>query len=128
MPPKTTVKKSTVKAPSSHKTPPAHRWSAKVVTDSTHPDPGLFSKGPRAIAQALASKKVSPKGPSSGMRMLNFYINRAGNNLPAERVAAMQKAKTALSGIIEKQKTAAAPKAPTKATHQGEKSTNKKSK
>jgi isocitrate/isopropylmalate dehydrogenase len=39
------------------------------------------------------------------MRMLNFYINRAGKNLSDERAAALQKAKTILSGIIAKQKT-----------------------
>jgi hypothetical protein len=52
-----------------------------------------------------ASKKVSPKGPASGMRMLNFYINSAGKNLSAERKAQLKKAKTFLSEIIKKQKT-----------------------
>jgi tRNA(adenine34) deaminase len=80
------------------------KWSAKVDTNSTHPDEGLFNKGPRAIAKALASKKVSPKGPGSGMRMLTFYINRAGKNLPQQRKDALQKAKTILSGIIADQK------------------------
>jgi Protein of unknown function (DUF3175). len=80
------------------------KWSAKVNTDSTHPDKGLFNKSPSAIAKALASKKVSPKGPASGMRMLNFYINRAGKNLSASRHTALEKAKTILSGIIADQK------------------------
>ncbi|WP_158944877.1 tRNA adenosine(34) deaminase TadA [Granulicella sp. S190] len=82
----------------------ARKWSAKVDTDSTHPDEGLFSKSASAIAKALASKKVSPKGPASGMRMLNFYINRAGKNLPQERHAELEKAKALLSEIIAKQK------------------------
>jgi hypothetical protein len=68
---------------------------------------GYLQKGPRAIALALASKKVSPRGPGSGMRMLNFYINRAGNNLNDERITALQKAKKMLSGIIAKQKNEA---------------------
>jgi tRNA(adenine34) deaminase len=80
------------------------KWSAKVDTDSTHPAEGLFTKSPPAIARALASKKVSPKGPGSGMRVLTFYINRAGKNLPKERHAALEKAKTILSGIIATQK------------------------
>lgn len=80
------------------------KWSAKVDTDSTHPDEGLFNKSPSTIAKSLASKKVSPKGPGSGMRMLTFYINRAGKNLPEERRAALAKAKTILSGIIADQK------------------------
>ena len=80
------------------------KWSAKVDTDSTHPDEGLFNKSASAIAKALASKEVSPKGPASGMRMLNFYINRAGKNLPKFRHAELEKAKTFLSEIITKQK------------------------
>lgn len=81
------------------------KWSAKVDTDSTHPDEGLFNQSASAIAKALASKKVSPKGPASGMRMLNFYINRAGKNLSSERHAELEKAKDKLSAIIAKQKT-----------------------
>lgn len=80
------------------------KWSAKVDTDSTHPDEGLFNKSASAIAKALASKKVSPKGPASGMRMLNFYINRAGKTLSKERHTELEKAKGKLSEIIAKQK------------------------
>src|SRR5712672_2609495 len=80
------------------------KWSAKVTTDSTHPDEGLFNQSAPAIAKALASKKVSPKGPASGMRMLNFYINRAGKNLSASRHAELEKAKSKLSEIIASQK------------------------
>jgi hypothetical protein len=36
--------------------------------------------------------------------MLTFYINRAGKNLPEERKAALEKAKSILSGIIARQK------------------------
>lgn len=39
------------------------------------------------------------------MRMLNFYINRAGKNLDKERLAELQKAKKILSGIIADQKS-----------------------
>jgi tRNA(adenine34) deaminase len=85
------------------------KWSAKVDTDSTHPDKGLFNGAPTTIAKALASKKVSPKGPASGMRMLNFYINRAGKNLSSSRHAALEKAKVILSGIIADQKKEASP-------------------
>jgi len=80
------------------------KWSAKVTTDSTHPDEGLFNQNASAIAKALASKKVSPKGPASGMRMLNFYINRAGKNLSASRKAELERAKSRLSEIIAGQK------------------------
>jgi tRNA(Arg) A34 adenosine deaminase TadA len=112
------------------------KWSAKVDTDSTHPDEGLFKKSASAIAKALATKKVSPKGPASGMQMLNFYINRAGKNLSQERHAELEKAKTLLSEIIGKEKPepakpakkSAAKKAPKKAPKKAAaKSSSKKS-
>ena len=77
--------------------PAKRKWSGSVKTDSTHPPSGLFKKDAATIARTLASKKVSPKGPGSGMRMLTFYINRAGRNLSANRRAVLNKAKTLLS-------------------------------
>jgi hypothetical protein len=80
-----------------------HRWVAKVKTDSTHPRAGLFTKSAATIARSLASKKVSPKGPSSGMRMLTYFINRAGKGLTATRRRELEKAKSLLSKrILEK--------------------------
>ena len=73
------------------------RWSASVKTDSTHPPAGLFNKDANTIARTLASKRVSPKGPGSGMRMLTFFINRAGRNLGAKRRAVLNRAKSLLS-------------------------------
>jgi len=72
------------------------KWSAAVTTDSTHPQAGLFHEDAKTIARELASKRVSPKGPSSGMRMLTFYINRAGKNLPARRLKVLENAKDLL--------------------------------
>jgi tRNA(adenine34) deaminase len=89
------------------------KWSASVKTVSTYPEQGLFNQDAETIAKHLASKKVSPKGPASGMRMLNFYINRAGKNLPAARHKVLEKAKALLSEIIrnEKEKAPAKPAA-----------------
>lgn len=81
-----------------------NRWVATVTTDSTHPDKGLFTKSAATIAKQLASKRVSPKGPGSGMRMLTYYINRAGHNLSAERRAELEKAKELLSKRIAREK------------------------
>jgi tRNA(adenine34) deaminase len=78
-----------------------HRWVASVKTDSTHPPEGLFNKSAPIIARTLASKKVSPKGPTSGLRMLTYFINRAGRGLPDERKATLQKAKEMLSKRIK---------------------------
>ena len=85
---------------------PKKKWSAKVTTDSTHPDEGLFNQSASTIAKELASKKVSPKGPASGMRMLNFYINRAGTKLPKPRRAILEKAKGELRAAFHRGKSA----------------------
>lgn len=69
------------------------KWSGAVKTESTYPAKGLFNKDADTIARELASKRVSPKGPGSGMRMLTFYINRAGKNLPAKRRKELERAK-----------------------------------
>jgi hypothetical protein len=73
------------------------RWIAEVKTVSTYPPPGLFTRSARTIARTLASKEVSPKGPASGMRMLTYFINRAGHGLSPERRAELEKAKVLLS-------------------------------
>ncbi len=86
------------------------KWSAGVTTDSTHPPAGLFNKSAATIARTLASKKVSPKGPGSGMRMLTFYINRAGHNLSAKRRAELNKAKSLLSQRARKRRESRKPK------------------
>ncbi|HEX4002422.1 MAG TPA: DUF3175 domain-containing protein [Candidatus Acidoferrales bacterium] len=80
------------------------RWVASVKTDSTHPPAGLFTKSAPTIARVLASKKVSPKGPQSGMRMLNYFINRGGRGLSRTRRAELQRAKSLLSKRIARGK------------------------
>jgi hypothetical protein len=82
------------------------KWSAGVTSDSTHPHEGLFNENAQTIADELFSKKVSPKGPASGMRMLNFYINRAGKNLSEERLGVLEHAKEILSAKIAAAKPA----------------------
>ena len=78
------------------------RWVASVKTDSTHPPEGLFTRSASTIARTLASKKVSPKGPASGLRMLTYFINRAGRGLSVTRRAALEKAKKLLSDRIHR--------------------------
>jgi tRNA(adenine34) deaminase len=78
-----------------------------VDTESTHPQEGLFKKDAATIARRLASKQVSPKGPSSGMRMLTFYVNRAGKNLPESRLRVLERAKALLHERIQKSKDGA---------------------
>lgn len=124
---KAAAKKYPTRSGKKSATPPSRRWSAKVDTDSTHPDHGLFLKSAPQIARALATKKVSPKGPTSGMRMLNFYINRAGANLSQDRKATLKHAKKLLSEIIAQKKEQAAPKkSPAKKTAKKSSTSKKK--
>src|SRR6202165_2832509 len=81
------------------------RWVAGVKTVSTFPPKGVFTKDAHTIAKSLASKKVSPKGPGSGMRMLTYFINRAGRGLSRSRRTELERAKRILSQQTEKQKT-----------------------
>jgi tRNA(adenine34) deaminase len=79
------------------------RWVAKVTTDSTHPPAGLFTRSAATIARALASPRVSPKGPGSGMRMLTYFINRAGRGLSRSRRAELEKAKSLLAKRVHRE-------------------------
>jgi hypothetical protein len=85
--------------------PTTKRWVRKVDTDSTHPPEGLFTKNAETIARTLASKRVSPKGPGSGMRMLTYFLNRGGRGLSASRKAELQRAKELLHKRVEAART-----------------------
>lgn len=92
------------KAAKSRRRRSGRRWVAKVKTDSTHPPEGLFKRSAATIARTLASRKVSPKGPGSGMRMLTYFLNRGGRGLSATRRRELEKAKKLLSQRIERDK------------------------
>ena len=72
------------------------KWVRDVKTVSTYPPKDLFTKDAQTIARGMASKKISPKGIGSGIRMIQFFINRAGRNLPAARKRELEKAKRIL--------------------------------
>lgn len=79
------------------------------AADPARLNAGLFALTPEKIAQTLASPEVSPQGPSSGLRLLTFYINYAGKRLSASRRKALEKAKKLLSArvtheLIEKER------------------------
>jgi hypothetical protein len=73
--------------------PKTRKWSHNVTTDSTYPPEGIFTKDAETIARVMSSPEVSPKGIGSGIRMVQFFINRAGKNLSPERKAELEKAK-----------------------------------
>lgn len=83
------------------------RWSGKVKTVSTSPPEGLYKKDANTIARVMASKRVSPKGIGSGIRMVQFFINRAGRTLPAGRRRELQKAKRLLQQMARERARAA---------------------
>jgi tRNA(adenine34) deaminase len=80
------------------------RWVRDVKTVSTFPPEGTFTKDAETVARIMASKKVSPKGIGSGIRMIQFFINRAGKNLPPERRSELEKAKKILQAKLKKPK------------------------
>ena len=86
------------------KTSKAKRWSHNVTTVSTFPPEGTFTKNPEMIAKIMARKDVSPKGIGSAIRMVQFFINRAGKTLPAERKEALEEAKQLLRERLRKEK------------------------
>jgi len=81
------------------------RWSGEVTAHSNalDLDQGVFAlKDPTAIAQSLKrsadrSKRRRASSPfRSAMSMLTFYVNRAGDNLTAERRRTLEAAKDEL--------------------------------
>jgi hypothetical protein len=80
------------------------KWSQRVTSTSNALDlePGVFtadtSKSIAASLKRSAEQSRRRKGTAfqSAMSMLNFYINRAGKTLPAERQRVLTAAKTEL--------------------------------
>jgi hypothetical protein len=82
----------------------ARRWSAQVTkrSDALDLESNIFKgKDPHRIALSLkrsAQRSKRRKGTSyqSAMSMLNFYINRAGKNLPKRQKQILEHAKSKL--------------------------------
>lgn len=94
------------KAP--EKSSKACRWSAKVTkrSDALDFESDVFKgKDPHRIALSLkrsAERSKRRKGTAyqSTMSMLNFYINRAGKNLPKRQKQILEKAKDELGDLF----------------------------
>ncbi|MGN6232703.1 MAG: DUF3175 domain-containing protein [Trinickia sp.] len=80
---------------------PPRRWSHEVMekSDALDLEAGIFTSGnaediARSLKQSsLASKRRRGTPYQSAMSMLNFYINRAGKNLPKSRRHVLESAK-----------------------------------
>jgi len=83
------------------------RWVRGVSTDSTHPPPRTFTGSAADIARTMARKDVSPGGLGSGIRMIQYFINRGGKNLSARRRTELERAKRILQRRAAGQKPAA---------------------
>ncbi len=83
------------------------RWTHRVMQTSNALDlePKVFMKeDPKSIARSLKrsaeeSKRRKAEPFRSAMSMLNFYINRAGKNLPKERRQRLEAAKDELRAL-----------------------------
>lgn len=95
------TKKTTKSGRSRHQKGQDKRWVRKVKTVSTFPPPGLYTKDAETIAKVMATKRVSPKGIGSAIRMVQFFINRAGKGLTEERRGELEKAKQLLQGKLK---------------------------
>lgn len=84
-------------------------WSARVTRESnaldleagvfTWPDPKRIARSLARSAHASTRRKGTPY--QSVMSMLNFYINRAGKNLPAKQKRVLERAKEELRTILK---------------------------
>lgn len=81
----------------------AKKWSAAVTehSDALDLERRVFTRTPRQIALSLKrsaerSRRRKSSPYRSAMSMLNFYINRAGKNLPASRRRKLEAAKDEL--------------------------------
>jgi tRNA(adenine34) deaminase len=86
------------------KTPKTRKWIQNVKTVSTYPPKDIFTKDAETIARVMSSKEVSPKGIGSAIRMIQFFINRAGKNLSPSRKKELEKAKEILRTKLKDEK------------------------
>jgi hypothetical protein len=95
------------------KSRPVRKWSKKVTETSNALDlrRNLFKlTDPKKIAQSLkrsSERSRRKKGTpyQSAMSMLNFYINRGGENLSKQQKAVLERAKNELRKSFHKDKT-----------------------
>ncbi|GGA81568.1 hypothetical protein GCM10011491_06100 [Brucella endophytica] len=85
-----------------------NKWS-KDVTEHDNPldlKTGVFARGDAQEIAAMLQRSAEEKGDAdpyrSAMSMLDFYINRAGRNLPAERETVLEEAKSELRRLYDR--------------------------
>ena len=86
-------------------------WSKRVTQQSNALDleEGVFTwQDPKRIAKSLMKSSLQSKRRKgtpyqSAMSMLNFYINRAGNNLSQQQKIILMRAKEELRSLFNKE-------------------------
>jgi hypothetical protein len=104
---KSAPKKSTSKKSATKKKAP-RKWSKKVneTSDAMDLEQGVFKgNDPKKIAQSVKrsasrSKRRKTTPYQSAMSMLNFYINRGGDNLSASRKKVLEQSKEELRKLF----------------------------
>lgn len=83
--------------------PKKEGWSDEVTkNEKWHPPAGLFKESPEKIANAL---KKNSKNRQQAMSRLNFYINRAGDNLSKADRKRLESAKEKLKELYDNEET-----------------------
>ena len=104
------IQRSMSKTPKKSSNARKRRWSARVTkhSDALDLERDVFkSKDPHKIALSLKrsterSKRRKGTPYQSAMSMLNFYINRAGKNLPKTRQRTLERAKDELRDVFRR--------------------------
>jgi len=107
---KKAAKKQNEKKTAAKKKQP-RKWSRKVneTSDALDLEQGVFKgNDPKKIAQSIKrsasrSKRRKAAPFQSAMSMLNFYINRGGDNLPASKKKVLEDAKDELRKLFGKE-------------------------
>jgi putative cell wall-binding protein len=102
------MSKTPKKSSKTHRASKKSRWSGRVTkySDALDLEPNVFrSTNPRRIALSLKrsaehSKRRKGTPYQSAMSMLNFYINRAGKNLPQKQKRVLERAKDELRDLF----------------------------
>ncbi|MDB5561633.1 MAG: hypothetical protein JWN11_1051 [Hyphomicrobiales bacterium] len=89
------------------------KWSREVTehSDALDLEANVFEwHDPKKIAASLKrsaehSKRRKAEPYQSAMSMLNFYVNRAGSNLPAERKRVLEQAKDELRKAFHREES-----------------------
>ena len=93
-----------------------------MKTVSTSPPKDLFTKDAATIARTMARRSVSPKGPGSGVCMIQFFINRAGRQLSATRRRELERAKR----LLQERSSTSRGRKPTAAKHRTKRTTGRR--